>query len=85
MKKLLTRIFIMVFILIIFSNNPSVSVLGQEMGPDPTVPTLTDDSSRSSIVSYKILGTGDNLIHGFIYDNGYLWASTRTSQIGRAH
>ncbi|MBW6474857.1 MAG: C39 family peptidase, partial [Anaerolineaceae bacterium] len=27
----------------------------------------------------KILGTGDNLIHGFIYDNGYLWASTRTS------
>lgn len=27
----------------------------------------------------KILETGDNLIHGFKYYNGFLWASTRTS------
>jgi len=27
----------------------------------------------------KILDPGDNLIHGFAYHNGYLWASTRTS------
>ena len=27
----------------------------------------------------KILDPGDNLVHGFVYYEGYLWASTRTS------
>lgn len=29
--------------------------------------------------STKILSSGDNLIHGFIYYDGYLWGSTRTT------
>jgi len=37
-------------------------------------------TSTSFIVTKtKILDPGDNLIHGFVYYGGYLWASTRTS------
>lgn len=36
-------------------------------------------STISSVVKTKVLGPGDDLIHGFAYYMGYLWASTRTS------
>jgi len=32
-----------------------------------------------SVLKTKVLDDGDNQIHGFIYYDGYLWASTRTS------
>jgi len=31
------------------------------------------------VADSRALEHGDNLIHGFTYSNGYLWASTRTS------
>lgn len=34
---------------------------------------------ESAVVKTRVLEPGDNLIHGFSYYNGYLWASTRTS------
>lgn len=36
-------------------------------------------STVFSVVKTRILEQGDDLIHGFVYYEGYLWASTRTS------
>jgi pimeloyl-ACP methyl ester carboxylesterase len=36
-------------------------------------------STPLSVISTRVLQQGDNLIHGFMYYNGSLWASTRTS------
>jgi len=36
-------------------------------------------STSFSVVKTRILEPGDDLIHGFVYYEGYLWASTRTS------
>ncbi|MCL4551586.1 MAG: peptidoglycan DD-metalloendopeptidase family protein [Bacteroidetes bacterium] len=38
-----------------------------------------NSSPNNNTTDTKILETGDDLIHGFKYYNGFLWASTRTS------
>jgi len=40
---------------------------------------LESSTLNLAFVKEKILGAGDNKIHGFAYYDGYLWASTRTS------
>lgn len=39
---------------------------------------LTVKLEPSGAIKTRVLEPGDNLIHGFAYYNGYLWASTRT-------
>lgn len=50
----------------------TISYLAKSVGPAPP-PT------RLIAIKTKVLEQGDNLVHGFIYYEGYLWASTRTS------
>jgi len=40
---------------------------------------LTVRRDPSSAIKTRVMESGDNLIHGFIHYNGYLWASTRTN------
>lgn len=52
--------------------------------PVPTQSPEKSDLSRFSpnaisAISSNFLGTGNNQVHGLIYYDGYLWASTRTS------
>lgn len=41
--------------------------------------TREEAQKQLKIIEQKILDSGDNRIHGFIYSHNYLWASTRTS------
>jgi hypothetical protein len=54
---------------------PSVSTLQE----NPSSSTQADSHTLvSADIMTNVLGSGDSFIHGFIYYDGYLWASTRT-------
>lgn len=44
-----------------------------------TLTLNTQPAQATSTIKTRILDPGDDLIHGFTYYKGYLWASTRTS------
>ena len=63
----------------VLGQSPTVSVSeNQESSLLPQMESMAVGSSLE-VVNTKVLESGDSLIHGFIYHNGYLWASTRTS------
>ncbi len=45
---------------------------------EPGTWVFQPDGPDASSVLTSILGTGDSSIHGMVYYNSYLWASTRT-------
>nr|MDO8080302.1 M23 family metallopeptidase [Candidatus Freyarchaeota archaeon] len=69
-------------------NQAIISTYNLAFNIQPVIPTesettnLLDITAKADdfrVVKTKVLESGDNLIHGFIYYDGYLWASTRTS------
>lgn len=79
MKKL-TVLGACITVLVTISLLPTYGVQAQVEDP-PATPTASgvESQSSNSVVASRLLAYGDNLIHGLVYYDGYLWASTRTS------